>query len=92
MEYYLDGTEIRDKAEFYDAVAATLGFPDWFGHNLDALADCLRDLSWLGPGEHVLVWSEPDVFEDADPEGYRAITDLLADVTRPGAFRVSLTR
>ena len=49
MEYYLDGTEIRDKAEFYDAVAAALGFPDWFGHNLDALADCLRDLSWL-PG------------------------------------------
>jgi RNAse (barnase) inhibitor barstar len=91
MEYYLDGTEIHDKAEFYDAVAATLNFPDWFGHNLDALADCLRDLSWLGPGEHVLVWSDTDVFEDADPDGYQAVTDVLTDVARRG-FRAVLSR
>jgi RNAse (barnase) inhibitor barstar len=41
MEHPMDGTRIRSKDEFYDAVAAALSFPDWFGRNLDALYDCL---------------------------------------------------
>ncbi len=28
-------------------IADVLQSPDWFGGNLDALADCLNDLSWL---------------------------------------------
>ena len=27
-------------------IAAALEFPDWFGHNWDALSDALNDLSW----------------------------------------------
>ncbi|HEV7651284.1 MAG TPA: barstar family protein [Actinophytocola sp.] len=91
MEHTIDGTQIRSKDDFYTAVAAALSFPDWFGRNLDALADCLRDLSWLPAGEHVLVWSAPAVFRDADPEGYRAVADVLTDTIKPGVFRV-LTR
>ena len=88
MEYELDGTAIRGKDDFYDAVAAALSFPSWFGRNLDALHDCLCDLSWLPPGEHVLVWFAPAVFRDADPDGYRAVADVLTDVIEPGLFRV----
>lgn len=33
-------------ADIYRQVSA----PDWAGHNLDALADVLRDLSWLPAG------------------------------------------
>jgi RNAse (barnase) inhibitor barstar len=90
MEHPMDGTRIRSKDEFYDAVAAALSFPDWFGRNLDALYDCLRDLSWLPAGEHVLVWSAPEVLRAADPDGYRAITEVLLDASRPGALRVEL--
>jgi hypothetical protein len=46
----------HSKRAAIDAVADALGFPDWFGHNLDALYDCLTDLSWLPEGEHVLEW------------------------------------
>jgi RNAse (barnase) inhibitor barstar len=88
MEYPMDGTRIRGKDDFYDAVAAALSFPDWFGRNLDALHDCLGDLSWLPAGEHVLVWSEPQIFRDADPDGYRAVADVLTDTIKPGVFRV----
>jgi hypothetical protein len=31
-------------------VYAQVGAPAWAARNLDALADVLRDLSWLGPG------------------------------------------
>lgn len=91
MEHTIDGTAVRTKADFYDAVAAALSFPDWFGRNLDALYDCLRDLSWLPAGEHVLVWSAPEVFERADPDGYRAVTAVLTDAGEPGVLRVVLS-
>src|SRR5699024_7231387 len=41
----LSGT--TDKSEILTRIASALIFPDWFGHNWDALADCLGDLSWL---------------------------------------------
>ena len=88
MEHLIDGTRIRSKDDFYTEVAAALSFPDWFGRNLDALADCLRDLSWLPAGEHVLVWSAPAVFRDADLDGYRAVAEVLVERTEPGVFRV----
>lgn len=91
MEHTIDGSGIRSKGEFYAAVAAALSFPDWFGRNLDALHDCLRDLSWLPPGEHVLVWAEPEVFERADPAGYEAVTSVLTDATEPGRLAVRLS-
>jgi RNAse (barnase) inhibitor barstar len=90
VEHPIDGTRIRSKGDFYDAVAVALSFPDWFGRNLDALYDCLRDLSWLPAGEHVLVWSAPEVFRDADPDGYGAIVDVLADASEVGVVRVEL--
>lgn len=31
-------------------LGGALGFPDWYGSNLDALHDCLTDPDWQGPG------------------------------------------
>jgi hypothetical protein len=52
-----------DRATALARVAEALAFPDYFGHNLDALYDCLTDLSWLpAPGYCIVlvVGSEPD--------------------------------
>jgi hypothetical protein len=35
-----------DKAGLLARTADALEFPAWFGHNWDALADCLTDLAW----------------------------------------------
>lgn len=40
----LDGREIKDRRMLHDALAVSLGFPDWYGRNLDALYDCLTDM------------------------------------------------
>ncbi|MBQ9411803.1 MAG: barstar family protein [Oscillospiraceae bacterium] len=37
----LDGAVIGDKRALHEALAAQLGFPGWYGHNLDALYDLL---------------------------------------------------
>lgn len=40
----------HDKGDLLQRIAAMLEFPATFGHNWDALADCLGDLAWLPTG------------------------------------------
>lgn len=44
MEITIDCGGIATKEELHECIAEALGFPDWYGHNLDALMDCLTDL------------------------------------------------
>ncbi|GIH76248.1 hypothetical protein Plo01_26770 [Planobispora longispora] len=74
-----DGSTVTTSAEAMTAIAKALSFPDCFGHNLDALYDYLTDLSWLPPGEHVLVWSDPSVLRGADRPAYEAIRTVLSE-------------
>jgi RNAse (barnase) inhibitor barstar len=58
----VNGRAIDGRAALFDQFAQHLRFPDWFGGNWDAFADCLRDLSWLsGPGVIVL-WQHYGMF------------------------------
>ena len=44
-----------NKEELLNALAHELRFPDYFGHNWDALDECLRDFSWLEERRIVLL-------------------------------------
>jgi RNAse (barnase) inhibitor barstar len=79
MPHPVDGSQVHGKLEMLDAIADALSFPDCFGRNLEALNDCLTDLSWLPEGEHVLIWSAPHVLRTADPYTYQAILDVLTE-------------
>lgn len=47
------------KGEVLAEMARAIKAPDWFGHNWDALADALGDLSWHGaPGFVLLLHGE----------------------------------
>jgi hypothetical protein len=46
---------LRRKDDLLRALAAGLRFPAYFGHNWDALEECLRDLTWLGPDARVVL-------------------------------------
>ncbi|MGH3930682.1 MAG: barstar family protein [Pseudonocardiaceae bacterium] len=70
---------VTSKTDALNAIGIALNFPAWYGRNLDALHDCLVDLSWQPDGEHVLVWAGHRELEIADPEGYRAVLAVLAD-------------
>lgn len=41
----LNGTKMTSKEVLHRYVARRLDLPDYYGNNLDALHDCLRDLS-----------------------------------------------
>ena len=40
----IDCAGILSKAALHQTLAQALDFPDWYGHNMDALMDCLTDL------------------------------------------------
>ncbi|MER6825422.1 barstar family protein [Streptosporangium sp. NPDC000563] len=80
----LDGVKITTSAEAMDAIAEALDLPGTFGHNLDALYDVLTDLSWLPPGEHALIWSEPSTLRAEDRPAYDAILTVLSEAVADG--------
>ena len=55
----------RGKEKLLSVLAAKLRFPTYFGHNWDALEECLRDLSWLGDQPRVVIVHEAFPFSSA---------------------------
>lgn len=67
----LRGAKMKSFSSLCDEVAAVLQFPDYFGENWSALAECLRDLSWLpGSAYHLIVTDAEAVLDES--------VDLLA--------------
>lgn len=75
--FRVDLEQVSDKAGFLDAVAAALDFPDWFGHNWDALEDCLTDMSWWPAGGYVVILQACDGFRSAHGEDFQAALQIF---------------
>ncbi len=45
MDYFIDCANIGTPHELHRRIAQTLDFPEWYGHNLDGLYDCLCAIS-----------------------------------------------
>jgi RNAse (barnase) inhibitor barstar len=81
VAHVLDGADLTSKRTAMDGIAAALDFPEWAGRNLDALYDCLTDLSWLPEGEHVLIWSGFQALAEHDPKAFCRINAVLRDAS-----------
>jgi RNAse (barnase) inhibitor barstar len=76
---YVDGWAYQSKAEFLAAAGEALGFPDWFGQNLDAFADCLDDLD---DSPVVLLWDGWGTLARADRETFDLVVEIAAGRAR----------
>lgn len=72
---YVDGWQHQTKAEFLAAAGTALGFPGWYGENLDAFADCLDDLD-VNPV--VLLWDGWGTLARSEPDTFAVILDIAA--------------
>ncbi|MBT2479449.1 barstar family protein [Streptomyces sp. ISL-94] len=75
--------------DLHKDVAAALQFPDYYGHNLDALNDCLGDVACYGPYDDspegtglVLSITDYDRFATACPRAAQVVLDIVADQAR----------
>jgi RNAse (barnase) inhibitor barstar len=66
-----------DKADLLARIAVALRFPAWFGHNWDALSDCLCDLSWLPAAAYRLEFLHADALREAAPETFATLCEIL---------------
>jgi RNAse (barnase) inhibitor barstar len=84
---YVDGWTHQEKTELLGALADALDFPETFGHNFDALNDCLRDLN----GQPVvLLWDGWGPLARSDRRAFDVTTDILADRTADGPSPMSV--
>ncbi len=74
----IDLAPVRDKSALFDRLATALEFPDWFGHNWDALADCLSDLSWLPADGYVILLEHCDDFQATQAEDFATALQVFA--------------
>jgi RNAse (barnase) inhibitor barstar len=72
-----DFEENDDMAGALQLLAEALGLPEYFGGNLDALHDCLTDLSWRDSPATVLLITGCDELRDAEPEGFDSLLEVF---------------
>ena len=66
-----------DAPTLFARFARALRFPDWFGHNWDALADSLGDLSWLPASGYVLLIENASGWRAAASEDAATLLEVL---------------
>lgn len=67
------------KSGLLAALATALRLPTWFGHNWDALADCLHDLAWLPQAGALLVLRDVPPFSSLHPQTWATFADIAAE-------------
>jgi RNAse (barnase) inhibitor barstar len=75
------GAKCRTKAGLLSEFARTLSFPDYFGHNWDALEECLADLDWLPAPGYVVVVADADLVltKPDEEDDYETFIEILAE-------------
>jgi hypothetical protein len=74
--------------DMHTAIAAALDFPDYYGHNLDALNDCMRDVvshdyGWSPDSAGLaIVFTGYDAYAARSPRSAQIVLDILADHSR----------
>jgi hypothetical protein len=73
---------VTSKKDLLEAIAAGLHFPDYLGHNWDALEECPGDLSWIQDSEVVIDHNQMLRLAPGDRDVY---LDILINAKRDHA-------
>jgi RNAse (barnase) inhibitor barstar len=77
--FHIDGKNITRKEQLLNHVATALHFPKSFGHNWDALEECLTDLEWVDAEGYVLCYDHIDGLLEAHPDQFETLVEILRD-------------
>lgn len=76
----VDLSAAKNKREMLDTLAAKLRFPEWFGHNWDALTDCLLDMGWLPATGYVVILDHCDGIHGRAEADFVQLMQLFQEV------------
>jgi RNAse (barnase) inhibitor barstar len=75
----IKGAKCQTTAGLLTEFARALDFPDYFGHNWDALEECLADLEWLPAKGYILLIADAAQVLCDDEEEYETFLEILRD-------------
>ncbi len=75
----IQGKKCRTPSSLFSEFARALAFPDYFGHNWDALEECLADLDWLPAKGYILLITDTQAVLPEDEEEYDTLLEVLDD-------------
>jgi hypothetical protein len=88
----MDATRWSTEQEFHRDIAAALNFPDYYGNNLAALNDCMRDVvsqdyGWASDSAGLaIVFTGYEAFAACCPRAAQIVLDIMADQSRGAAL------
>ena len=74
-EIIIFGSEVRSRLDIHECISEALNFPSWYGNNLDALYDCLSEISYY---VLIRIVGKDIIDQRLDGYGTRLITVLTA--------------
>lgn len=77
--FRIDLNKAANKSELLATIAKQMAFPDWFGGNLDALADCLGDLSWHPAEGYLILLEHCDHAHNTTETGLADVLDIFQE-------------
>jgi RNAse (barnase) inhibitor barstar len=81
LDYACFKADLRESGDIAIALAElgrSLGFPEWYGANLDALNDCLTDFSWHEASGYVVIIAGADTLHSLG-EPFSQINQVLGN-------------
>ena len=69
---------LKTKQEFLNKLCDELSFPSYFGKNLDALDECMRDLGWIEDNKIIIQFTNINKIQDRNNKLYEIIYDSLS--------------
>ena len=77
--FHIEGKNITRKEQLLNHAATALRFPADFGHNWDALEECLTDLEWVDADGYVIYYDHIDGLLSAHPDQFETLVEILCD-------------
>ena len=77
--FHIEGKNIARKEQLLNHVATALHFPGDFGHNWDALEECLTDLEWVDADGYLIYYDHIDPLMANHPDQFETLVEILRD-------------
>ena len=75
----IDGELTQTTEQFFEKIAESIRFPEYFGHNLDSFDELINDLDWLDENDIKIVFKNYDDFLAEENDEIREIILTVLD-------------